>query len=417
MDIKKEVFGKTQDEQPVDAYTLTNKNGMKVQFLNYGGTITQVRAPNRNGALQDIVLGYENLPGILADTYYMGALLGRYANRIGRGEFSLDGKKYQLACNNNGNHLHGGIQGFNKRIFDVEAIKRWKTSSLKLTHLSKDGEEGYPGNLNVTIYYTLADTNEFSIEYEATTDQCTVINLSNHMYFNLSGDFDKDILLHELQAHQAIVHLLKTRAGKFNHFDFNARARQVVHQQRDDIFRRIVMIKCGMDQVDADNAKRFLLADVLLFEHPHMDDDLRRFFAWLRLEFHAQPAVTVLLMRKTARGDRVGEHKKSALVAARLVEPLQEQIELVIEHGLEAFAADITVGRAVNRIADGHVVGGNGFGDGARSAADVKKPAGDFLAGADLGKGAVFLRVEIDLRRLLAGVLFLIGHISLQGAY
>jgi aldose 1-epimerase len=199
MGIKKDFFGKTENGQNVDTYTLTNKNGMKVIFLNYGGIITQLWAPDRNGNLQDVVLGYDSMEGILRDTAcYFGTLVGRYTNRIARGEFSLDGKIYKLARNRDGNHLHGGEKGFDRVIFDVKPVKKGTAAALKLTYLSKDGEEGYPGNLNVTVYYALTDTNEFSIEYEATTDKRTIVNLTNHMYFNLTGDCEKDILQHEL---------------------------------------------------------------------------------------------------------------------------------------------------------------------------------------------------------------------------
>jgi aldose 1-epimerase len=199
MEIKKDFFGKTGDGQNVDAYTLTNKNGMKAVCLDYGGIITQLWVPDRNGTLQDVILGYDSMEGILADTAcYFGTLVGRYANRIARGEFSLDGKTYKLARNRDGNHLHGGEKGFDRVIFDVNIVKKGAVSSLKLTYLSRDGEEGYPGNLKVTVYYTLSETNEFSIEYEATTDKRTIVNLTNHMYFNLTGDCEKDILQHEL---------------------------------------------------------------------------------------------------------------------------------------------------------------------------------------------------------------------------
>jgi aldose 1-epimerase len=128
----------------------------------------------------------------------LGVIVGRYANRIAGGKFSLDGKQYRLAQNNGGNHLHGGVRGFDKVVYKAEPVKRETGLSLKLTYLSRDGEEGYPGNLNITVYYTLAETSEFSIEYTATTDERTVINLTNHMYFNLTGDCETDILQHEL---------------------------------------------------------------------------------------------------------------------------------------------------------------------------------------------------------------------------
>jgi aldose 1-epimerase len=201
MEISKDVFWKIVDGWNIDAYTLANKNGMKITCLTYGGIITQLWAPDKNGKFQDIVLGYENMEGILSDTYYMGAIVGRYANRIAKGKFSIEGTTYQLAQNNNDNHLHGGIKGFDKVLFNAEPVNKVPVPSLKLSYISKDGEEGYPGNLNVTIWYSLSETNELSIEYEATSDKQTVFNVTSHMYFNLAADFEKDILQHELMIH------------------------------------------------------------------------------------------------------------------------------------------------------------------------------------------------------------------------
>jgi len=199
MNISKDLFGKIPDGQEVHIYTLSNRKGMKAKILNYGGMITQLWAPDRNGKYQDIVLGYDNMDGVLADRYYFGVVVGRYANRIAGGAFNLDGKQYKLARNDGDNHLHGGIKGFDKVVYKAEIVQREASPSLKLTYLSRDGEEGYPGNLSVSVYYTLAETNELSIEYAGTTDKQTVINLTNHMYFNLTADFEKDILKHELQ--------------------------------------------------------------------------------------------------------------------------------------------------------------------------------------------------------------------------
>ena len=199
MNISKNLFGKTPDGQEVNIFALINKNGMKAMVLNYGGMITQLWTPDRNGKYQDIILGYDNISGVLADKYYFGVVVGRYANRIAGGTFTLDDKLYRLARNDGDNHLHGGIKGFDKVVYKAEIIAGKTGPSLKLTYLSKDGEEGYPGNLNVSVYYTMAETNELSIEYIATTDKRTVINLTNHMYFNLTADYERDILQHELQ--------------------------------------------------------------------------------------------------------------------------------------------------------------------------------------------------------------------------
>lgn len=198
MEIKKESFGKTTDGQDVDVFTLANKNGMSVKILNYGGMVTQMLVPDKTGKIADVVLGYADMKGVLSDKSYFGVLVGRYANRIGKGKFSIDGHEYSLAQNNNGNHLHGGIKGFDKVIWKAEPIKKSKSVSLKLSYLSKDGEEGYPGNLSVTVIYTLTESNELQMEYTATTDKKTVINLTNHAYFSLAGAGDGDILKHEV---------------------------------------------------------------------------------------------------------------------------------------------------------------------------------------------------------------------------
>src|SRR5439155_15504663 len=189
-------FGKTADGQAVDIYTLTNAHGMEVKIINYGGVVVSLKAPDRSGKMEDVVLGYDNLDGYLKDTHFFGCLVGRYGNRIAKGKFTLNGQTYTLAVNNGENHLHGGIKGFNKQLWQATEINDPKNPGLKLTYLSKDGEEGYPGNLSVTVVYTLTNDNELKIEYSATTDKDTVVNLTNHSYFNLAGK--GTILNHEV---------------------------------------------------------------------------------------------------------------------------------------------------------------------------------------------------------------------------
>jgi len=198
MSIEKQAFGKTPDGKDVDLYTLTNANGLKTQITNYGGIVTTLYVPDRDGKLDDIVLGYETLDEYIADSPYFGALVGRCGNRIGKGKFTLEGVEYTLAANNGENHLHGGIKGFDKVLWDAEPLETPDGPALKLTYLSPDGEEGYPGNLKSTVIYTLTNDNELKVEYEAETDKTTVVNLTHHSYFNLAGHGSGDILSHEL---------------------------------------------------------------------------------------------------------------------------------------------------------------------------------------------------------------------------
>lgn len=183
--------------QNVNEYTLTNSSGIQVGIINYGGTITKIITPDKSGTMGDVVLGYDSLTGFLQkENPYFGALIGRYGNRIAAGKFSLDGKSYNLAKNNNGNSLHGGNAGYDKVFWNIE---KQGDNALKLAYLSKDGEEGYPGNLNITVIYTLTDANELKIDYTATTDKATPINLTSHAYFNLSAGADSTIRNHMLQ--------------------------------------------------------------------------------------------------------------------------------------------------------------------------------------------------------------------------
>lgn len=198
MGIEKQPFGKTPDGTSVDLYTLTNDNGMVVKIMNYGGTVTSLIVPDRNGKMGDVVLGYDNLDGYLKNNPYFGSIIGRYANRIAKGRFILNGIEYKLAQNNGENHLHGGIKGFDKVVWKAKEVKTGNGVGVELSYLSKDGEEGYPGNLSVTVTYILTNNNELKINYLATTDKDTVVNLTHHSYFNLAGAGEGDILGHEL---------------------------------------------------------------------------------------------------------------------------------------------------------------------------------------------------------------------------
>jgi aldose 1-epimerase len=196
--LKKEDFGKTKDGQSVEIYTLTNANGVEARITTYGGIIVSLKTPDRAGKLDDIVLGFDSLDEYLKGHPFFGAIAGRYANRIAKGRFTLNGAEYKLAVNNGENSLHGGIVGFDKVVWKAKPVPAKDGVALELAYLSKDGEEGYPGNLSVKIVYALTDKNELRINYSATTDKDTVINLTNHSYFNLAGQGSGDILNHQL---------------------------------------------------------------------------------------------------------------------------------------------------------------------------------------------------------------------------
>ncbi|MCB0822646.1 MAG: galactose mutarotase [Bacteroidales bacterium] len=198
MEIAKELFGKI-DGTDVFLFTLVNKSGMQLQVTNYGGIVTSIKVPDKNGKFDDIVLGYDSLKGYLIETPYFGAIVGRCANRISYGKFTLDGKDYTLSLNEGPHHLHGGTVGFDKKIWQATPMTDDSSSSLKLQYTSPDGEEGYPGNLDVTVVYTLTNDNKFQIEYTAKTDKATPINLTHHTYFNLAGTSGRNILDHIIQ--------------------------------------------------------------------------------------------------------------------------------------------------------------------------------------------------------------------------
>lgn len=196
--VEKKAFGQTADGTAIEAYTAYNAQGASAKFITYGATLAELRVKDRQGKLGDVVLGFDDMPGYLGQHPYFGGTIGRYANRIANGKFTLDGKEYQLATNNGPNSLHGGAIGFNRRVWKGEPINKTDGSGVRFTYLSKDGEENYPGNLNVSVTYILTDTNELKIEYTAETDKDTVLNLTNHSYFNLSGTGSGDILKYVL---------------------------------------------------------------------------------------------------------------------------------------------------------------------------------------------------------------------------
>ena len=227
--VKKEEFGKA-DGQSVALYTLTNRNGAEARITTYGGIVVSLKVPDRTGKIEDIVLGYDTLDDYLkGNSAYFGALIGRYGNRIGKGRFTLEGVEYKLAVNNGENHLHGGIKGFDKVVWNATSPKVKDGASLTLTYLSRGGEEGYPGNLAVTVTYTLTDDNELKIDYSATTDKDTVVNLTHHSYFNLAGQGHGNILNHQLVINadrftpvdSGLIPTGELRAVKGTPFDFS----------------------------------------------------------------------------------------------------------------------------------------------------------------------------------------------------
>lgn len=198
MNVTKEAFGKTNDNQEVFLVILKNNHNITAKIMTYGGIITSILVPDKNGKIDDVVLGFNTMKEYLAEFPYFGALIGRYGNRIAKGKFVLKGKEYKLAVNDGQNHLHGGRIGFDKVVWEATEINNHNEVGVKLAYLSKDGEEGYPGNLTTIVTYLLNDQNELTITYEAKTDQTTVVNLTNHSYFNLRGEGSGDILGHEI---------------------------------------------------------------------------------------------------------------------------------------------------------------------------------------------------------------------------
>jgi aldose 1-epimerase len=192
-------FGKTADGKPVARFTLKNKNGVEAAVITYGAIVQSLKIPDRKGQNADVTLGFDTLDGYLKENPYFGAIVGRYGNRIAKGKFKLGGAEYKLAVNNGENHLHGGIRGFDKYVWDGQDKSAGDDAIVELSMVSPDGDEGYPGRLSVKVTYTLSDRNELRIDYAAETDKETVVNLTNHTYFNLKGQGEGDILDHSMQ--------------------------------------------------------------------------------------------------------------------------------------------------------------------------------------------------------------------------
>jgi aldose 1-epimerase len=239
-------FGTLPDGKKVNIYTLTNSRGTEARVINYGGIVVSLNVKDKTGALVDVVLGYDSLSEYVKASPYFGALIGRYGNRIGGGKFTLNGETYTLAQNDNGNHLHGGLKGFDKVYWDIE---RQDQSRLKLTFKSVDGEEGYPGNLDVQVTYSLTEDNTFQIEYLAKTDKPTVVNLTQHTYFNLGGHNSGDILNHQLQINapsylpvdKGLIPTGKVESVENTPFDF--RASNTVGARINDTHEQMVLGK------------------------------------------------------------------------------------------------------------------------------------------------------------------------------
>jgi aldose 1-epimerase len=198
MSISSRVYGETKNEVSVNIFTLKNINGMEVEITNFGGIVVAIKVPDRQGIFKDVVLGYEKLEDYLNNASYLGAIIGRYSNRIEDARFILNGIEYEVGKNNGKHQLHGGFIGFDKVVWQANIIEVAKGEALQLDYISKDGEEGFPGELKVRVIYTLTEDNALEIEYFAVSDKDTVVNLTNHSYFNLTGDGTEDILSHEL---------------------------------------------------------------------------------------------------------------------------------------------------------------------------------------------------------------------------
>ncbi len=226
--VKKQSYGKMPDGTPVDLYVLTNANGMEAGLITYGGALRSLTAPDRHGAYADVVLGMDTLDGYRAQTAWFGALIGRYGNRIGGAKFALEGKTYKLPANDGPNTLHGGSHGFGKQVWQAREVASAEGPAIEFNYVSKDGEEGFPGTLTTKVVYTLTNKNELKIDYTATTDKPTVVNLTNHAYFNLKGAGEGDILDHQVMLDASrftpvdatLIPTGELRAVKGTPFDF-----------------------------------------------------------------------------------------------------------------------------------------------------------------------------------------------------
>lgn len=246
MSVQNEPFGQMPDGTVVDRYTLKNANGLKVAVMTYGATLTSVETPDRNGRLTNVTLSLESFPDYLAGHPFFGSVAGRFANRIANGQFTLDGIQYKLATNNGPNHLHGGRKGFDKAVWKAEPVQGEGFVGVVFTHVSPDGDEGYPGTVKASVTYTLNSANELRMEYSATTDKATPINLTNHAYWNLAGAASGDVLGHALMVNadrclpvdEALIPLGDLASVKGTPMDFT-------HAQA--IGSRISQVKGGYD--------------------------------------------------------------------------------------------------------------------------------------------------------------------------
>jgi len=226
--VKKQSYGKMPDGTPVDLYLLTNTNGMEAHLATYGGAVVSLTAPDRQGKFADVVLGMDTVDGYRNQAAFLGALIGRYGNRIGGAKFTLEGKTYRLPANDGPNTLHGGPLGFDKRVWQAREVHSAEGPAVEFTYVSKDGEEGFPGTLTAKVVYTLTNKNELKIDYTATTDKPTVVNLTNHSYFNLAGAGEGDILGHQVRIYASrftpvdatLIPTGELRAVKGTPFDF-----------------------------------------------------------------------------------------------------------------------------------------------------------------------------------------------------
>jgi aldose 1-epimerase len=199
--VSRAVYGRTPEGASVDVFTLTNANGLEVRAITYGAYVVSLRTPDRQGRLDDVVLGFDTLEGYLKSGSHMGSVVGRYGNRIANARFTLDGKTYPLAANDGVNHLHGGVKGFDRHVWAGEEVRQGVDVGVRFTLVSPDGDEGYPGRLQTTVTYTLTPKNELVVDYAATTDKPTLVNLTQHSYFNLAGQAKGDVLDHMLTIH------------------------------------------------------------------------------------------------------------------------------------------------------------------------------------------------------------------------
>ncbi|TKJ36725.1 MAG: galactose-1-epimerase [Planctomycetes bacterium B3_Pla] len=247
MSANEEPFGQTPDGRQVALYTLTNPNGIKARITSFGAILVSLEVPDRDGNLADVTLGFDALDGYLGKHPYFGAIVGRYANRIGKAGFMLNDVEYKLAANNGENHLHGGAKGFDKKVWKLDDLRaEGDEASVKMSYISEDGEEGYPGNLACSITYTLTKDDELKISYEADTDKATVVNLTNHSYFNLGGQGTGDVLGHELMLNadkytvvdEGLIPTGENRSVKDSPMDFTISA---------SIGSRIAQVEGGYD--------------------------------------------------------------------------------------------------------------------------------------------------------------------------